>query len=161
MREGLPPSAGGKILVIGYGNTLRTDDGVGPHVASAVASWESPRVQSIAVHQLTPELAESLASAELAVFVDARYAAGDSVVEVRALEPSNSWGILGHASDAGALLAAAKSIYGRSPRGWLVTVPAADLSFGEGLSPTAGRGAEAALARIAALIAAEGGRCQR
>src|SRR5262249_40955082 len=157
MREGRPPAADGKVLVIGCGNTLRTDDGVGPRVATAVASWESPGLESIAVHQLTPELVEPLASAALAIFVDARLAEGDGAVEVRSLEPSDSRGALGHGSDAGALLAAARSIYGRSPRSWLVTVPAADISFGEGLSPAAERRAEEALERIAALISAEGG----
>ncbi len=58
--------------MIGYGNTLRSDDGVGPRVAMAVASWGWPGLKAIAVHQLTPELAEPLAAAELAIFVDAR-----------------------------------------------------------------------------------------
>ena len=65
-----PPD--GTILVIGYGNTLRSDDGVGPRVAMAVASREWPGFNAIAVQQLTPELAEPLAAAELAIFVDAR-----------------------------------------------------------------------------------------
>jgi hydrogenase maturation protease len=149
------PVAGGRILVIGYGNTLRTDDGVGRRVAMAVSSWQRPDVESIAVHQLTPELAEPLATAELAIFVDARLTDGGEAVEVRPLEPSGGRGGLGHASDPRALLAVARAIYGRSPRGWLVTVPAADLSLGEGLSPAAGRGAEEALGQIAALIEGE------
>jgi hydrogenase maturation protease len=156
MREGPPPPVGGKILVIGYGNTLRTDDGVGPRVAAAVASWESPVVESIAVHQLTPELAEPLASAELAIFVDARLADGRDAVEIRPLEPSGSRGTPGHASDPRALLALARAIYGRHPRTWLVTVPAADFSLGEALSTTAEWGAEQALGRIATLVGVEG-----
>jgi hypothetical protein len=86
---------------------------------------------------------------------------GDEVVEVRPLGPSDSWRDQGHASGAGTVLAAAGSIYGRSPRGWLVTLPAVDFSFSEGRSPTAVRGAEEALELIAALIAAEAGRCTR
>ena len=150
------PVAGGRILVIGYGNTLRTDDGVGRRVAMAVSSWGRPDVESIAVHQLAPELAEPLATAELAIFIDARLAEGGEAVEVRPLEPSGGRGGLGHASDPRALLAAARALYGRSPRRLLVTVPAAELSVGEGLSPTAWRGAEEALGRIAALIEGEG-----
>ncbi|HZW30616.1 MAG TPA: hydrogenase maturation protease, partial [Isosphaeraceae bacterium] len=152
-------TAGGRVLVIGYGNTLRTDDGVGRRVAMAVASWELPGMRSIAVHQLTPELAEPLANAELAIFVDARFADGEETVEVHRLEPSASRGGLGHVSDPRSLLALARAIYGGSPRTWLVMVPAADLSLGEGLSSTAARGAEVALARIATLIEAEGHRC--
>ena len=40
------------ILVIGYGNTLRSDDGVGPHIAQEVAAQGWPSVCSITVHQL-------------------------------------------------------------------------------------------------------------
>jgi hydrogenase maturation protease len=156
MGNGRLPPARGTILVIGYGNTLRSDDGVGRRVAMAAASWEMPGLESIAVHQLTPELAEPLASAELAIFVDARLASGEESVEILPLEPSAVRGTLGHAGDPRSLLALSRAIYGRHPRTWLVTVPTADLSLGEVLSSTAERGAENALARIAALIEAEG-----
>ena len=42
----------------------------------AVASREWPGFDAIAVQQLTPELAEPLAAAELAIFVDARRSTG-------------------------------------------------------------------------------------
>jgi hydrogenase maturation protease len=151
--------ARGKILVIGYGNGLRSDDGVGLRVAAVAASWELPGLESISVHQLTPELAEPLASAELAIFVDARLADRGEAVETQPLEPLGSPGMSGHASDPRLLLALAQAVYGRHPRAWLVTVPAEDFSLGEGLSTTAECGAEQALGRIAALIEAEGPRC--
>jgi hydrogenase maturation protease len=161
MRDGQLPTVGGKVLVIGYGNTLRTDDAVGRRVAMAIASWELPGLESIAVHQLTPELAETLANAELAIFVDARLADEEETVEIQPLEPSGSHMGPGHVGDPRSLLALARAIYGSSPRTWLVTVPAADRSLGEGLSSTAARGAEDALARIASLIEAERSRCAR
>jgi Ni,Fe-hydrogenase maturation factor len=111
---------------------------------------------SIAVHQLTPELAEPLSGAELAIFVDARIAGDSDAVEVMPLELSESGGTMTHASDPRSLLALARAIYGRHPRGWLVTLPVADLSLGESLSPVAERGMEAALVRIAELIETEG-----
>jgi hydrogenase maturation protease len=46
-----------KILLIGYGNTLRNDDGVGVRIAEIIAEENRPHVQVIATHQLTPELA--------------------------------------------------------------------------------------------------------
>src|SRR5262245_1795360 len=60
------------VVVIGYGNDLRGDDAVGLRAAQAVAAWDMPGVCGLAVHQLTPELAEILAGAALAIFVDAR-----------------------------------------------------------------------------------------
>ncbi len=43
-----------KVLVIGYGNTLRSDDGAGKRVAELVAEWQLLNVRSLLVHQLTP-----------------------------------------------------------------------------------------------------------
>jgi hydrogenase maturation protease len=146
------PSTRVRILVIGYGNTLRRDDGVGREVAAAASSWGVPGLKSLEVQQLTPELAEPLSSTELAVFVDARLAAGGETVEVAGVEPAASRPSLAHAGDAAGLLAMAQAIYGRQPRAWLVTVAGTDFSLGTGLSPSARRGVHEALERIAGLI---------
>jgi Ni,Fe-hydrogenase maturation factor len=111
-----------------------------------------PAVRSIEVQQLTPELAEALASAEIALFVDARIADGDESVQVTPIAPSGARATLAHTSSPRTLLALAHAIYGRHPRSWLVTVPGAEFSPGIGLSPIARRGTQVALKRIAALI---------
>ena len=118
---------------------------------------------ALAVHQLTPELAEPLAAARLALFVDARLAAEGEAVRVRPLEPVEPRATLGHASDPRALLALARAVYGHCPRAWSITVPATDLSLGERLSPTAERGMEDALREIGILVgrAQEDERCTR
>jgi Ni,Fe-hydrogenase maturation factor len=41
-------------LVIGYGNTIRSDDGAGQAVAEALATHALPGVRTQTVHQLTP-----------------------------------------------------------------------------------------------------------
>ena len=48
-----------ELLVIGYGNTLRRDDGVGPKVVEALATENLPGVQPLVCPQLTPEIAAS------------------------------------------------------------------------------------------------------
>ena len=58
-------------LVIGYGNELRGDDAAGPRVAAAVEQWQLPGVRVLILHQLTPELADPIASSGLVIFVDA------------------------------------------------------------------------------------------
>ena len=45
-----------------------------------------------------------------------------------------------------------RMLYGHHPRAWLVTVPAVDLSVGEGLSRTAMRGIEGACGRIRRIL---------
>ena len=144
---------GPPILVIGFGNAMRRDDGVGPRAASAVAGWGLPGVEALALHQLTPELAEPLASAGLAVFVDARLA---SEGEPARLDPVPSVaslpGASGHHCEPGALLAMALALFGRRPEAFQVTIPATDLRVGEGLSPDAARGLAEALRMIRRLL---------
>jgi hydrogenase maturation protease len=146
--------------VIGYGNVLRGDDGLGPRVAEAVAGWALPGVLAVAVPQLVPELAERLAAARLAVFVDACRAPEHNGVQVRRLEPANVPPTLGHTSAPEALLALALAAYGRSPPAWAVTVPARDLGMGEGLSAATEHGLEAALVQVSRLLGErKGGAC--
>lgn len=151
-----PPRApGADILVIGFGNPLRSDDAAGPRAAEAVAAWGLPNVRALDVRQLHPELAEPLSAARLAIFVDARLAADGDRVRVRPVEPAGSDPAPGHVSDPCSLLALAHAAFGSHPRAWLVTVPATDLALGEGLSPTAERALAAALGTIASLIESE------
>jgi hydrogenase maturation protease len=151
MRANVPPT-GPKYLVIGYGNTLRSDDGAGVRVADAVAEWELPGLAAISVQQLTPEIATALAGAERVVFVDARLArAGDEIAMSRVL-PESSPRLTGHLSDPRSIMALAELLEGRSPEAWLIAVPAVEISLGEGLSATAARGVEAACARIRRIL---------
>src|SRR5262245_7163428 len=112
-----------RTLVIGYGNELRGDDAAGPQIASAVAEWELPEVRALAVHQLTPELAEALALADHAIFVDAaRTDTAEAHVALRPIAPLNRPHLVGHAGDPRALLALANAVYGRYPRAWSIAV---------------------------------------
>jgi hydrogenase maturation protease len=152
-----PAPAPHTTLVIGYGNSLRSDDGVGPALARAVARWRRPDIRTLAVHQLTPELADDLAGVDRAVFVDARvgdHAGGVQVVSLPAEGVGDSQSTLGdgHRGDPRALLALAELAYGHRPRAWWLTVPAVSLDFGEGLSPTTEALMTNALDAIAALI---------
>jgi hydrogenase maturation protease len=146
------PTAGRKPLVIGYGNTLRSDDGAGVRVAEAVATWDLPHVTARSVQQLTPEIAATLAGADLVVFVDARLAEVGGEVAISRIRPASSVGRTGHISDPRSILALAEWLYGRSPEAWLIGVPAVHLSLGEALSETAARGVEAACEQIRRMI---------
>src|ERR1035441_6445297 len=60
-----------ELLVIGYGNTLRGDDGVGPRVAEAIEKLNLPGVRTLVCQQLSPEYADPVSRARTVVFVDA------------------------------------------------------------------------------------------
>ena len=123
------------VLVIGYGNTLRGDDGIGPAVAREIDRLALPDVRVIVAQQLTPELAADLADARRVVFVDA--AITDTPVRVAELAPDESDPPLTHAPHPGALLALARAIYGHSPEAWLMTVTGENFDHQEGLSELA------------------------
>jgi hydrogenase maturation protease len=141
----------GDFLVIGYGNTLRSDDGVGAKVADAVAELTLPGVVALVRHQLTPELAETISEARAVVFVDAA-ADTSTEVQVRQLEPAEGAQLMTHAADPRTLLAMAKQLFGRCPPAWWLTIPIENLEFGEELSPLARQGYETALEKIRALV---------
>lgn len=143
------PRVNHQFLVIGYGNDLRSDDGVGQRVADEVASWAIPNLRSLAVHQLTPELAELIASMQTVIFVDAYpVAQGGKIVQVCQLKVEADSLNLGHISNPPSLLALAQLLYNHAPPAWLVTVPAVNFELGENLSEIAQQGLAAALEQI-------------
>jgi hydrogenase maturation protease len=142
----------GSILVIGYGNDLRGDDAAGRCAATRIAAWELPAVRVLSLHQLTPELADPLAAADRAIFLDAHPVADDPAVRVRPISPLPHTNRFGHTSDPQALLAFTQIAFGRIPEAWWVTIPAADFALGEPLSRFAERGIADALAAIRPLL---------
>ena len=102
------------LLVIGYGNTLRSDDGVGAKVAAAVDELGLPGVAALVRHQLTPELAEPISEARAVVFVDAAVDAATEV-QLRPLEPAAGAQLMAHAADPRTLLALPQQLFGRCP----------------------------------------------
>lgn len=134
-------------LVIGYGNTLRGDDAAGPLVAECVAAWQAPGVETLAVPQLTPELAAAIARASAVLFVDSTVDA--PAVSLREVLPDPDNSRLEHSAVPATLLALTRKAFGQLPPAWLLTIPAERFEFGAALSPLATSGVEAALALAA------------
>lgn len=136
-----------RLLVIGYGNTLRGDDGVGPRVAEAVEELELPGVRTLIRVLLTPELAEPISQAHSVIFVDASLEPS-AEVQLRALAPAASSQVIAHAAAPSTLLALARDVFGHTPKAWLLTIPAENLEIGEELSAKARGGFARAVERI-------------
>jgi hydrogenase maturation protease len=122
------------VLVIGYGNALRGDDGVGPLAAEQVEGWGLPGVNSLAVHQLTPELAAAIAEAEAVWFIDACVEGPGRVELVPPTEPDSR---LDHLWSPGVLLYLAKALYGAEPPAYQLLIPAVEFGYGLELSAIA------------------------
>lgn len=143
-----------KYLIIGYGNTLRRDDGAGQKVAEQVNDWQLDNVRSLALHQLTPEVAAAIAEAETVIFVDAISPTEQPItqiqlIQLQAEETASHWA---HFQDPRSLLLLTQKVYGTVPPSWWILIPAINFEFGEQLSTITEQGIVAALAQIKELI---------
>lgn len=141
-----------QILAIGYGNDLRSDDGIGVKIAQIIARWNRAGVRSLAVHQLTPELAAEIAKSQLVIFIDAYRASQEQNLQICPVEPQNSDTFNSHSSDPQGLLTLTRIVFGRCPPAWLIAVPGVNFELGEDLSPIAQQGLGQALKEIDLLL---------
>jgi hydrogenase maturation protease len=127
-------------LIVGYGNTLRGDDAVGPQLAAMLGG--------IAVQQLVPELAERIAAEDRVIFIDARTDLAPGDVQVMPVESDSA---STHWCSPGWLLHLAQEVYGKSPEAILIGIGAESFDIGAPLSAAAHSGLEKALAQIRAV----------
>lgn len=139
------------VLVVGYGNALRTDDGLGWHAAELLA--DDPRLTGVAVvqcHQLMPELALDVSAAALVVLVDASHGPPPGTFTVTQVERASDAGATwSHHLSPPSLVALAHELYGRAADVFLVSAGVESLEVGDRLSPVV----EAALPRVVDAVA--------
>jgi hydrogenase maturation protease len=134
-------------LLIGIGNPLRGDDGVGRLLAE---EWEAVvddkavdaalRVRS--VHQLTPELVADLAGVDRVLFIDAWLSpAAPAAPVLQRLPASVSRPVAcgesvlnSHHLTAAQLLTLARSLWHAEPEAAMLRIPATDIAHGTRLS---------------------------
>jgi hydrogenase maturation protease len=123
-----------RILLIGYGNTLRSEDGAGVRAAKEL-SLALPEASLVLRHELQLELAETIARHDDVFFIDAARTERRGL-QARPVVPDTQVRNTGaHTCSPGALLALCSSLYGRVPaRTTRVTIPAATVDVGEQLS---------------------------
>jgi len=138
-----------RILLIGYGNPDRQDDGVAWHILRALAERlglpapltyddEFPindRLDFAFNLQLTPEMAEDLSDYERVCFVDAH--TGDIPQPVRIIEVQSEFqhSPFTHHLTPQSLLAMCAAIYNRQPQAVLLSVRGYRFLFDRELSP--------------------------
>ncbi|EAQ74258.1 hypothetical protein WH5701_06491 [Synechococcus sp. WH 5701] len=138
-------------LLIGWGNGLRQDDGVGLLIAERVEGWSRPGLEVLAIPQLTPELASRLAEAARVLFVDAALAAacpdpGWTLERLPGWSPGPQ--PLSHHASPSALLQLAGRLYGRTPPAWQLLVRAHSCELGTELTAATAALLPAALAAV-------------
>jgi len=123
-----------KILVIGFGNPGRQDDGLGPAAAAEIEQLALPFVTVDADYQLTVEDAADIAAHDVVVLVDAdcEY---DGSFYFRRIEPQTTVSFSSHSVRPEAALGLAHELFAAETRGYILGIRGYRFNeFGEGLS---------------------------
>ncbi len=127
------------LLVIGYGNAGRGDDGLGPAFAERISRARLTGCRIDIDFQLTVEHALQVTEAQSVVFVDAMIA-NDAPYRFTPVQADRSADLASHSLLPEAVLTLAEMLYDKRPEAFILGI--AGESFGEvaeGLSDTARR----------------------
>lgn len=132
------------MLIIAYGNPLRSDDALAWRAAEELARKIQPaNLEILQRHQLAPELAENLTRCDAVIFLDAAapQLADTRPGEIRVFEistqddPQVAASAFCHQFSPATLLALAARLYHARPRAFCVTLTVENFDAGERLSP--------------------------
>ena len=144
-----------RLLVLAYGNPLRGDDGVAWHIAQALGKMlRDPSTEIAILHQLTPELAETVSKADAVIFLDAVADTLPGLISLESVDaaPPDSVAFT-HILTPSTLLALARALYRKAPaRALLLTVGGGSFDFADGLSDPVRRAVPQAVKKIVELI---------
>jgi hydrogenase maturation protease len=139
------------ILVLGYGNPGRQDDGLGPEIVQELEKLQLPGLILDADYQLSIEHAADLGQADNVIFIDAAVS-GPEPYEVKKLQASPGIEFTSHTLGPEAVLAICEQTYQRTPEALLVAVRGYSFEFAEGLTDKARANKDRALEYIKRLI---------
>jgi hydrogenase maturation protease len=140
-----------KILVLGYGNPGRQDDGLGPAAAGAISRIGWPNITTVDDYQLNIEDALEIASHDLVWFVDAAKT-GQAPFSVQDVLPNPTTEFTSHLLRPAALLAMAQIYCNRAPPAFMLAIRGYAFEFVESLTPGGQENLRAALCMLTASI---------
>jgi hydrogenase maturation protease len=159
-----------KILILGYGNADRQDDGVAWHVLNGLAgrlgraasvspdegfsTFKLPSEEGgsdrelLFVLQLTPEMAEIISEFDRVCFIDAHTGNVPGEVNLSRVEAEFQASPFTHHLTPQSCLALCAALYSKQPEAILVSVRGYEFGFDRSLSPQTSQHVEAAVAEI-------------
>lgn len=132
------------MLLIGYGNPGRGDDGLGPAFSEAMSAYGLTGLDVDTDYQLVAEHALDVSGRDLVIFADAMMDA-DAPFHFGRIAPAKPGTLGSHSLRPETVLALADTLYGAAPEAWMMGIAGYD--FGEvheGLSEKAAINLEAA-----------------
>jgi len=128
---------GGDVLVIGYGNPGRMDDGLGPALVEALEKLDLAGVDLDADYQLLVEDAAAAAAHKVVVFADAAET-GPGPFFLRPVQPKGELGFSSHGCQPGQVMALARELFRAETKGYILGIRGYEFNeFREALSEKA------------------------
>lgn len=126
-----------RVLVLGYGNPLRSDDGLGWQMAVELfRANASPEVHILPCHQLTPDLAEAASFAETVIFIDAAHQGKPGEIRCEEVSCQSGPASFTHDLSPAGLLSLAAELFGVCPQGAVFSIAGESFEVGQDLSTT-------------------------
>jgi hydrogenase maturation protease len=145
-----------QILIYGYGNPGRQDDGLGIALAEGIADWVSEnRITGIEVdtnYQLNIEDAATIAEKDLVFFIDA----SEEDIEdfcLSQIDGSTNISFTTHAASPGYIVQLCRELFQKEPLVLQLHIKGYEWAFQEGLSQRARKNLDQALEYMQALLA--------
>lgn len=111
----------GSVLVVGFGNPAREDDGLGPAAAEMVEKAGIPNVSVDIDYQLSVEHASDIAKCETVVFVDASVDADEPFVFKR-ISGKATESFSSHSVSPEQVLGLAENLFQAGPKGYILGI---------------------------------------
>lgn len=141
-----------RVLVLGYGNPGRQDDGLGPAAAEAVQEFGVPGLTVEINYLLNIEDAADAAENDCVLFLDAAET-GPEPFHVREVGPAEEVAFTSHIVKPEVIVAICRKHFGRTPRAWLMAIRGYEFELQEGLTDTARANLELAIAYLRSWLA--------
>jgi len=148
-----------RVLIVAYGNPLRSDDGVAWRAADALSDKFSSDVEIVRLHQLMPEMAETVSHCQCVIFIDAsspvpgQSEAGTIRIEELRLDKFDCDATrFSHSVSSQAVIALAEKLFGASPKAYVATVTGENFEHADCLSPSVRAALPGLIAEIESLV---------
>ena len=142
-----------RVLIIAYGNPLRSDDGIAWRAAEELKHGPgSAAAEIICVHQLMPELAEQVGHFENVIFLDASCKGELGTITCEPVSAQSADVQFWHQLTPESLLALSVQLFGTAPDAFSVSFSGESFDHGDTLSQAAIVGLPRLVARVSKLI---------
>lgn len=145
-------------LVIAIGNPLRSDDGLAWRAADELSRSQPKDIDIVTVHQVTPEIAETVSRSPRVVFIDASAEMSPGQIRCEELNRGTAMSAemsYSHQISPAALLLMALSLYRADPTAFLVTCGGQCFEHGDSLTSEVSKAIPELVAKVKELLIAK------